>query len=426
MVAFEYRSISSCILKQRLWVLSLMLATSVPACAYSQGLFVKKIRVQRPSQLDWPYVLEQVHRGDPTPRIEKYNPRRQTYDLFGPRVAPARELPLILFISPGNAPLEWTHFSPACRKHGILFAGVRAAGNGQDASVRVRAAVEVLDDVRRRYRVDPDRTYVAGFSGGAVIASRLAFAIPECFGGLLCIGQRVILPNNSPRMVALPDRAGERIQIAALCGGNEVVGPDVEHVDVAVARAAGFRCRAFITRRGGHRMPDAAVIEQAIKWLEDGSEGRQLLAQQYPATRLVAGREYDATAWQDALVEEANARWAAQEYGTALRLLQWIEARWPESPAAALAKTKSQTFEQQQELVESASKELAERQSRINEARIAGYEKLANDRRSWFTRETRSQYAEKAMRLIEVLGGELDDSSKRIETLKEIANRGAH
>lgn len=417
-IAYLWFSIDSLI--NRSWLLALMLSMSGPAFAFSQGVFVQKLVVQQESQLDWKYAAGQNGINASTERMEKYSSRKQLYDLFGPPGPPSRELPLILFISPGNVPREWEQFAHTCRKHGVLFAGVRNAGNAQDLAVRVRAAVDVFDDVRRRYHVDPDRTYVAGFSGGATVATRLAFALPECFGGLICIGQRVF----PPRTDALIDRAGERIHIAALCGAKELVGPEVEHLDQLVCRAYGFHCRCFVSRRAGHRMPKEKVIEAAFNWLEGGVEERKELAEKYVATRLDARKEYNASSWRNLLVEEAEDRWAAKEYASAVALLQWIETRWPDSEAAKQAAAKSGRLAQQSEFIEDKSRTTGERKTILDEALVTGYEKLANDRRIWFTRERRSRYAKIAIRLIETSGIELKEQSERIEKLREIAARG--
>ncbi len=402
-----------------LWLLAVMFSLSGPALAYSQGIFAQKLRVQEESQLDWKYAAERIAAVASEP-VENYKPRKQLYDLFGPRQAPSRDLPLILFISPGKVPLEWKQFAPVCQRHGILFAGVRNAGNGQDPAVRIRAAVEVLDDVRRRYRVDPDRTYVAGFSGGAVVASQLAFSLPECFGGLLCIGQRVILPRNE----TLIDRGRERIHIAALCGGNELVGPEVEHLDHPIAIAHGFRCRSFVSRGKGHRMPKAGVMEMAFNWLDEGVDKRSKVADQYPTTRLDAKRKYDASLWRNSLIDEADSRWKAQEYAGAVRLLKWIEARWPDTSAATQAVADARALEQRSEFIEDQSKEVEMRRSAIDLARVSGYEKLAADRRAWFTKERRAAYAQRALLFIEHSETEITDRAERVEKLRQIAARG--
>ena len=406
---------------KRSWFLALLLSTIAPDLVFSQGVFVQKLRVQQESRLDWRYAAEQNSIEEAsTERMDKYSSRKQLYDFFGPPRPPSRELPLILFISPGNVPLEWKQFAPTCQKHGVLFAGVRNAGNAQDLAVRVRAAVDVLDDVRRRYRVDPDRTYVAGFSGGAIVASRLAFALPECFGGLLCIGQRIFLPRTD----ALIDRAGQRIHIAALCSANELVGPEVEHIDQPVCQAYGFHCRSFVSRRARHRMSKAPVIEAAFNWMEGGVQERQDLAEKYLATRLDTRKEYDATWWRNSLLEEADDRWAANEYAFSVGLLHWIEMRWPDSQAAKQAATKSRQLTQQSEFIEDKSRVTMARKTKLDEALVTGYEKLANDRRAWFTPERRARYAMEAIRQMEFAQIKPKGQSERVARLKEIVEKG--
>ena len=384
--------------------------------ALSQGVFVKKLRVQSESAFDWQYAVDQsVFRLGPDDRIKKYEPRRQLYDFFGPRRAPMRALPLILFVSPGNSPLEWKQFAATCQKHGVLFAGVRKAGNGQSPAVRVRAALDVLGDVRRRYRVDPDRTYSAGFSGGATIAAQLAFSLPECFGGLMCIGQRVLLP----RADIMVRRSSERISIAALCGGNELVGPEVEHIDQPTCSALGFRCRVFVSRGAGHRMPKPAAISTAYRWLEGAARQRKSLAERYESTRL--DREvYDEVAWQESLLDEADQRRKAGEHEVAAELLSWLEERWPDSPTTVIARDSLKQLAQTTEFSEQAGKFTEERETKVNKALILGYEKLAKDRRAWFTSQRRADYAARAIRLIEQTSLELDDKLGRLEALKEV------
>ena len=402
----------------RSWFLALLLSITVAPGAFSQGNFIENVRVQQESRIDWKYAAAQ-YRGS-TELTAKYDSRRQQYDLYGPAWRPPGQLPLILFISPGKVPLEWKQFAPSCQKHGVLFAGVRSAGNNRNPALRVRAALDVLDDVRRRYRVDPDRTYIAGFSGGATIASRLAFALPENFGGLFCIGQRVI----PPRTEALIDRASERIHVAALCGGKEPVGPYVEHVDQRVCQAYGFRCRSFVSQRLGHRMPKAGVIELAFQWLEEGVPSRRALAGSFPATRIDSTNDHDATLWRKSLLKEAEKRWAAKQYSVAVQLLQWIETRWPDSDAANQAATRSQQLVEQPEFLDDQSRAAKQRKSKLDATLFEGYEKLANDRRAWFTPEHRVRYAKEAIRLMETADFKVEGRSVRLEKLREIVEKG--
>ncbi len=401
------------------WLLAMVISSIASASVLSQGIFVQNVRVQQESRLDWKYAAYGKSRKHAlNPRMAEYSSRDRRYDLFGPPVPPETDLPLILFISPGEEPLEWKHFSRACRKHGVLFAGVRDAGNTHSIDIRIRAALDVLSDVRRLYRVDPDRTYVAGFSGGANVPTRLAYALPECFGGLFCIGQRV----SKPRTDALIARATERISVAALCGAKEPVGPEVEHVDSLVCTAMVFRNRCFVSRGGRHRMPKAGVIESAFNWLEEGREQRMQLAKRYKSTRVAMDQKYDVNSWRYSLLRESEKRWRAAEYATAVTLLGWIEDRWPNSKEAVAATEKLERLAQESVYLENKKLIARERDSKVQIAILTGYETLANDDRNSTSAAVRARYATYAIRQMELSDIELAQREERMERLRRIAS----
>lgn len=397
-----------------LYRFALLLCVLTTSELFAQGVFVKKLLVQQPTELDWRYAVS-LHGETDQERMSKYVATKQQYDFFGPRRAPDRKLALILYVSPGNVPHEWSRFERICRQRGILFAGVRNAGNAQDASVRVRATFEVLGDVRRRYTVDPDRTYVAGFSGGAIVATRAAFALPELFGGLLCIGQRLI----PPRYPTLLDRSSERLSVAALCGSNELVGPHVEHFDSPHFVAHGFRCQPFVSRGGGHKMPKATLLAAAVDWLEQSSKDRGKLAERLASTRANA-KSHDEEKWSLALVEEAEKRWQDDQQRIAVDLLQWIQQRWPDSDAAKLASDKLAKIEP---LVseEELDRAKQEKEDHLRLILAVGHEKFALDRRAWLKPERRAPYAKAAIEEFEKLGDRIENRESRIAKLKEIA-----
>ena len=173
---------------------------AVTANSTEPAIYVKNARVQRPTRLDWVFTVQHESPAKiPASLLNGHAFVNHEYEFFGPRRRPARPLPLILYISPGRS-LSWDRWEPVCRKHGILFAGIRHAGN--------RDVVEILGDVRRRYSVDPDRTYIAGFSAGAGLAEMIAFRLPEYFGGVISIGSLVQLPaERCGYEVSMPDNA---------------------------------------------------------------------------------------------------------------------------------------------------------------------------------------------------------------------------
>ena len=62
-------------------------------------------------------------------------------------------------------------------KLGIAYVAVRGAGNNVPPPQRVRIVLDCLDELRRNVPIDPDRTYISGFSGGARIACGIGFAL---------------------------------------------------------------------------------------------------------------------------------------------------------------------------------------------------------------------------------------------------------
>src|SRR4051794_22436510 len=148
-----------------------------------------KVTVSAPTRLDWTFAVATQSLADPPADwLKDYDSAKQQYELYvPPKRDPKTPLPVIIFVSPGNEPMGWKAFEPVCKDLGFVFAGPRDAGNDCPTKRRVRIVLDVLDDVRRNYPTDPDRTYVAGFSGGGRIACALAFALPEYFGGALPI-----------------------------------------------------------------------------------------------------------------------------------------------------------------------------------------------------------------------------------------------
>src|SRR5262245_26449792 len=156
---------------------SLVLAAGVASGAEPTG-FQASVKVQEETRLDWEFAA-----GAEAARLPRtYDSRKQRYQLFAPATyKPGKAWPLVVFVPPGDDPLGWRAWRKPCEDGDVLFCAPYGAGNSSLPALRVRLVLDVLDDVRRRYAVDPDRTYLAGFSGGERVAATVAFALPEYF-----------------------------------------------------------------------------------------------------------------------------------------------------------------------------------------------------------------------------------------------------
>ena len=74
-----------------------------------------------------------------------------------------------------------------CDRLGLVAIGVDHAGDDAPRADRIQRVLDALASVRTIARIDPDRVYIAGFSGGAAIASMAQLALPELFRGALAI-----------------------------------------------------------------------------------------------------------------------------------------------------------------------------------------------------------------------------------------------
>ena len=173
-----------------LWAWAWALCGSVHA---EEAPYRQEVVVSGPTRLDWTFALANQSVVEPPAEwLAGYESTQQRYELFVPPKGKDRKSghPVVLFISAGDGPAGWGPLEAVCRSQGILFASPHGAGNNTSMPRRVRIVLDVLDDIRRSHPVDPDRTYLAGFSGGGRVACAITFALPELFGGVMpvCAG----------------------------------------------------------------------------------------------------------------------------------------------------------------------------------------------------------------------------------------------
>ncbi len=100
--------------------------------------------------------------------------------------APARGDALLVFVPPWPQAMLPPSWIPTLERHHVIF--VSASRSGNDADVmdrRIPLALLAEQNIVRRYRVDPQRIYVGGFSGGSRVALRIALDFPDVFRGAL-------------------------------------------------------------------------------------------------------------------------------------------------------------------------------------------------------------------------------------------------
>ena len=111
---------------------------------------------------------------------------QESFALYVPAREPPQGYGLIVFVPPWDEARLPDGWGPVLDEKGIIFVTAARSGNDQGALVR-REPLAILaeQNLVRRYRIDPRRIFIAGFSGGSRVSLRLALAYPDLFRGAI-------------------------------------------------------------------------------------------------------------------------------------------------------------------------------------------------------------------------------------------------
>lgn len=215
-------------------------------------------------------------------------PRRERFYVHVPQGYTERaDYGLVVYIHPGDQiteePQGWAALLDA-RK--LLFIAPQNAGNEQDVARRLGLAVLSATAMMHRYRIDPARVYVAGWSGGARMAGLVAFFQPDLFHGTIqSCGADFYLhvpqifatseadTNGNPygffdASSAEIENAKRQVRFALITGSNDFRHGNVLDIFNGGFAKAGFRARLFDVPGMGHAPAEATVLASALSFVD--------------------------------------------------------------------------------------------------------------------------------------------------------------
>lgn len=226
--------------------------------------------------------------------------------------APERGFALLVFVSPWAQAVVPHRSIPALNRHHMIF--VSAAHSGNDADVmdrRIPLALLAEWNITQRYRVDPSRIYIGGFSGGSRVALRIALGFPDVFhGALLDAGSDPI--GNA--QIPLPSRElfhrfQDSTRLVYLTGRLDTVNL---LQDVRSRQSMREWCVFNLADEGtgmlqtGHQLAGPAALEHALTTLDEPVApfsaahagcrrdiDRRLAAKERQVGDLIAKRQFD-------------------------------------------------------------------------------------------------------------------------------------
>jgi hypothetical protein len=247
------------------------LQRDVPFDAYSPLSRSAELLRRMLSPLTTLHLQRALADSQQTPREQAIDLAHEKFAVYVSSQEPAQGYALLVFVPPweeASVPQRWL---PVLDRHGMIF--VSAANSGNAANVldrREPLALLAAYNIMRRYRVDPSRVYISGFSGGSRVALRLALGYPDLFrGALLDAGSDPIGDTQVPLPpVPLFRQFQESTRLVYLTGNSDAVHLDQDaHSRQSMHDWCVFDLDTENMPRTGHETADAPGFDSALSAL---------------------------------------------------------------------------------------------------------------------------------------------------------------
>ena len=208
-------------------------------------------------------------RAPPAPPVDLAD---ESFLLYVPPTMPETGYGLLVFVPPwerGSLPLGWP---VVLDKAGMIFVSALKSGNAQRVlDRRIPLALLGAVNVKKHHKIDPERVYVGGFSGGSRVAMRLALAYPDLFkGAILNAGSDPIGDSEIPLPPAdLMRLFQERSHLAYVTGEHDRINTskDMESI-VSMRHWCQFSTWSLTIPWKGHEAATANALSRAVDYLD--------------------------------------------------------------------------------------------------------------------------------------------------------------
>lgn len=193
---------------------------------------------------------------------------------------PAKPSGILVWISPGEDGRPPRIFESICDELGLICVGIDQNGNQRPLTDRLQLHLDSIETLGARYRIDRERVYLTGMSGGGRCSGILQCSFPEVFAGAVPIvgldsyhnaptGESkkywpARIGKPSPRWFKLlKDR-----RIAAITGSVDFNEPEMQ-IRTDLMTKDGLQVRLDIIEGMGHAMPTSEQFADALRWADE-------------------------------------------------------------------------------------------------------------------------------------------------------------
>jgi hypothetical protein len=304
------------------------------------------------TRMGWPLAAVEAAKVD-------YTLAEESFEVYLPAdYADDKPFGLLVFVMPSGRGGLPEHYRALMDKYHLIWVGPNKAGNDRLVRLRMGLAIDAVQNMRTKYKIDPDRVYVSGISGGGRVASMLGVCFADLFrGGFYIIGcdfyRDEKLPDKneyyrrsygvpSPKIYNLARKQSKHVFLTGDNDGNRVQ----TQLNYDGFKRDGFEHISYFQVPGmGHQSPDADWFEKGLMALDEKIAPPAVAAQRpltAPApripTRPTTTQAVDRKAVAAKLLVTAKLYIDNKQYELGKEKLSWIVQNFADTPAGATAR----------------------------------------------------------------------------------------
>lgn len=187
---------------------------------------------------------------------------------------------VLVWISPTESGKIPEVLGDACDRIGLVAIGVDNNGNRREITDRLQNHLDSIETLAQHARIDRQRIYLTGMSGGGRCSGILLLAFPDVFAGAVpIVGLDTYhdAPTGKgrqywPRGLGKPAGKWLRIlrdrRIRSITGSADFNEPEMV-LRTEMLSADGLEAQIDVIEGMGHTMPSAVQFEEALVWVDE-------------------------------------------------------------------------------------------------------------------------------------------------------------
>lgn len=225
----------------------------------------------------WPMFVERMGalynlpKDQPEHTDAKYDLTQEPYDIYVPKSYDG-SVPygLIAYVNSGLGGGPPGKYAEICDKHKLIWVGGTKIENKRSTWDRIRLTIDGVYNIRARYRLDDERIYGMGQSGGGRVTSLMAVPYADVFtgGAIYLIGCNPFVMPSDKAVASRIDSLAKANRFAFVTGSDDYNKPGTLDVHAAYV-GLKFPHLSYLEEPGlAHATPSAPWFEKAIEFVD--------------------------------------------------------------------------------------------------------------------------------------------------------------